>query len=83
MNGTENLVRVVVSVTRNRVLPCAKHLAIIVLLNVDTSLVLDLGEFRSAFLIHTVLQVASHRAITLTYLTKHVRLVSLLFESLL
>lgn len=69
--------------TRDRVLPRAKHLAIIVLLNVDTSLVLDFGEFRSAFLIHTVLQVAPHRAVTLTYLTKHVRLMSLLFEGLL
>ena len=71
------------SVALHGALPRVKHLGIIVLFDINASLVLDFSEFRSALLVHAILQVASHRAVTLAYLAKHVRLVSLLVEGLL
>ena len=64
--------------TLNRVLPSSQHLIIVVLLDINASLVLNLGELSSTLLVHAVLQIASHCAVTLTHLAQHISLVSLL-----
>lgn len=61
------------------VLPGAEHLRVIRLFNSNTPLVLDLSKFSGTLFIHAILQVTSHRAIALTNLTKHIRLMGLLF----
>ena len=76
-------VRVVRSVTADCVLPGVEQLVIILLLASDAALVLDLCKFRSTFLIHAVLQVTAHSAVSLGHLTQHISLVSLLVEGLL
>ena len=63
----------------NCVLPSAEHLIIVVLFDIDAPLVLNLSELSSALFVHAILQVASHRAVALTHLAKHVSLVRLLF----
>ena len=67
----------------HRVLPGAQQLVIILLLCIDASLVLDLCQFGSALLVHAVLQVTAHGAITLTDLAKHISLVGLAVVGLL
>ena len=64
--------------TLNRVLPSSQHLIIVVLLDTNASLVLNLGELSSTLLVHAILQIASHCAVTLTHLAQHISLVSLL-----
>ena len=71
------------SMSLNSVLPSVEHLGIIVLFHVDASLVLDLGELGGTFLIHAVLEVAAHSAVSLSDLTKDVRLVRLAIKGLL
>ena len=66
--------------TLNRVLPSLQHLVIILLFRTDASLVLDLGEFSGTLLVHAVLEVTTHCAITLTHLAQDIRLVRLLVE---
>jgi len=65
-------------VTLNRVLPSSQHLIIVVLLDINASRVLNLGELSSTLLVHAILQIASHCAVTLTHLAQHISLVSLL-----
>ena len=64
--------------TLNRVFPSSQHLIIVVLLDINASLVLNLGELSSTLLVHAILQIASHCAVTLTHLAQHISLVSLL-----
>lgn len=64
--------------TLNRVLPSSQHLIIVVLLDINASRVLNLGELSSTLLVHAILQIASHCAVTLTHLAQHISLVSLL-----
>ena len=64
--------------TLHGVLPSAKHLSIIRLFNSNASLVLNLSEFGGALFVHAILQVTSHRAVTLTHLSKHICLMRLL-----
>ena len=71
------------SMSLNSVLPSVEHLGIIVLFHVDASLVLDLGEFGGTFLIHAVLEVAAHSAVSFSDLTEDVRLVRLAIKGLL
>ena len=72
---------------RHCVFPGREHFVIVVLLNVNTSLILDFSELSGAFLIHAVLKISTHGAISFTNLTKNVSLVRLLldggFESVL
>ena len=65
------------SVTLHGALPSIEQLCIIALLSIDTPLVLDFRKFGSTFLIHAILKVAAHRAVTLTNLAEHVSLMSL------
>ena len=71
------------SMSLNSVLPSVEHSGIIVLFHADASLVLDLSEFGGTFLIHAVLEVAAHSAISLTDLAKDISLVRLAIEGLL
>ena len=64
--------------TLNRVFPSSQHLIIVVLLDINASRVLNLGELSSTLLVHAILQIASHCAVTLTHLAQHISLVSLL-----
>ena len=63
----------------NSVLPSVEHLIVIALLNINASLVLNLRKLGGTLFVHAILQVASHRAITLAYLAKHISLMRLLF----
>ena len=65
---------------RHCVFPGLEHLAIVVLLNANTPLILDFSEFSGAFLIHAVLKISTHGAISLTNLTKNISLVRLLLN---
>ena len=67
----------------NSTLPGGEELVIILLLGADALLVLELGEFGGALLVHAVLQVAAHGPVALSYLAKHVRLMSLAVVCLL
>ena len=67
----------------NSVFPSVEHSGIIVLFHVNASLVLDLGEFGGTFLIHAVLEVATHSAVSFTDLTEDISLVSLAIKGLL
>ena len=69
-----------VSVTLDGVLPSLEHLVVILLFCADASLILDLGEFGGPLLVHAVLQVATHRAVSLAHLSQHVRLVRLFIQ---
>ena len=71
------------SVTLNGVLPGVEELVVILLLAVDSALVLDLSKFGGTLLVHTVLELAAHSAITLIDLTKDISLVGLLVKSIL
>ena len=64
--------------TLNSVFPSSQHLIIVVLLDINASLVLNLSKLSGTLFVHTILQIASHCAVTLTYLAQHVSLVSLL-----
>lgn len=66
--------------TRDGVLPGLEHLVIICLFTLDASLVLDLGEFGSTFIVHAILEVTAHGAVSLTYLTKNISLMRLFIE---
>lgn len=63
----------------NCALPSVEHLSVIALLNVNAPLVLNLCKLGGTLFVHAILQVASHRAITLAYLAEHISLMSLLF----
>lgn len=65
------------------VLPGRQQCIIILLLTLDASLVLNLGQFGSPLFIHAILQVTAHSAISLTHLAKHISLVSLLVDGFL
>ena len=47
----------------------------------DASLILDLGQLGCSFFVHAVLELATHRPVTLTHLTQDVRLMALLLVS--
>lgn len=64
----------------HRVLPGLEHLVIILLFRTDSSLVLNFGELCGTFLVHAVLEIATHSAVTLTHLAKNIGLVRLLVE---
>ena len=69
--------------TLNSTLPGLEQAVIILLFALDASLVLDLSELCSTFLVHAVLKIAAHSAISLTHLAENISLVSLLVNSLL
>ncbi|MCP4556334.1 MAG: hypothetical protein GY836_13010 [Herbaspirillum sp.] len=69
--------------TLNGTLPGLEQAVIILLFALDASLVLDLSELCGTFLVHAILEVTAHSAISLTHLTKNISLVSLLVNSLL
>jgi len=64
-------------------LPGLKHIRVVILFVCDTSLVLKLGQFSSALVVHFVLQVATHSPVALTNLSQDISLVSLLHECVL
>ena len=67
----------------NSVLPGAEKIVIIILLALDASLVLNLGQLSSTLIVHAILQVTAHCAISLSHLSKHISLMRLLVQSLL
>lgn len=69
--------------TLNSTFPGLEKAVIILLFALDASLVLDLSELCCTFLVHAVLEITAHSAISLTYLTENIGLVSLLVNSLL
>ena len=71
------------SVSLNSALPSLQKLVIILLFVCDAALVLDLSKLGSTLLVHAVLKVATHRAISLSDLSKDVSLVSLLVHGFL
>lgn len=64
-------------------LPSGKHLGIVLLFRGDSTLVLDLSQLSSSFVIHFVLQIAAHGSVTLSDLSEDISLVSLLAQSIL
>ena len=70
------------SVARDSVLPGLKEPVIILLLGANASLVLNLGELGGALFVHAVLKVATHGPVALSYLAKHISLMSLAIEGL-
>lgn len=69
------------SVPIDSILPGAEHLSVIRLFNANAPLVLDLSKLGGTLFVHAILQVASHSAVTLANLAKHIRLMGLLFVS--
>ena len=59
-------------------LPGAEHLVVVLLLDSDASLILYLGQLGCSLFVHAVLELATHRPVTLTHLTQDVRLMALL-----
>lgn len=71
------------SVALNSTLPGGEELFIILLLGADALGVLHLSEFSGALLVHAVLQVSAHGPVALSYLAKHISLMSLAVVCLL
>lgn len=69
--------------TGDGVLPGLQQVVIISLFTLDASLVLDLGQLGGALLVHAILQITAHRAISLAHLTKHISLMGLLVKGFL
>ena len=69
--------------TLNSTFPGLEKTVIILLFALDASLVLDLSELCCTFFVHAVLKITAHSAISLTYLTENIGLMSLLVNSLL
>ncbi len=66
------------SVAANGVLPCAEQVGVVVLLTLNASLVLNLSKLGCTLLVHAILQVTTHRAVSLSDLPEDISLVSLL-----
>ena len=62
-------------------LPSVQHLRVVVLFDLNASLVLQLSQLSRSLLIHQLLKLASHRAVPFTHLSKHVGLVHLLHHA--
>ena len=62
----------------DRRLPGAEHLVVILLFDSDASLVLNLGQFGGSFIVHSILELAAHRPITLSNLAQDISLMGLL-----
>jgi hypothetical protein len=73
--------RVTHSVSVYCALPSVKHLRVVVLFGLDASLVLQFCQLGRSFLIHDLLQLTAHSAVSLTHLAKHVRLVHFLSDA--
>ena len=65
---------------RDSVLPGLKEPVIILLLGANASLVLNLGELGGTLFVHAVLKVTTHGPVALSYLAKHISLMSLAIE---
>lgn len=64
-------------------LPSLEHLGVVSFLDVDATLVLKLCKLRGAFVIHFVLKVSAHGAVSLTNLAQDVSLVGLFVDGIL
>ena len=69
------------SVSVDSALPSVQHLLVVVFFSLDASLVLELSQFGGSFLVHHLLQLASHGAVTLAHLAKHISLMHLLHHA--
>lgn len=59
-------------------LPSVQHLRVVVLFDLNATLVLQLRQLRRSLLVHQLLQLTSHGPVALTHLSQHIGLVHLL-----